>query len=102
MGLALTATPLSAADAEAWGLIWKRYEDNALLPAAQALADQLASGPTAAFAATKTLMQHAAKTDLDTQLDHEARSQKSCAMSLDYTEGVQAFLDKRPPRFTGK
>ena len=102
MGLALTATPLSAADAEAWGLIWKRYEDNALLPAAQALADQLASGPTAAFAATKMLMQNAAKTDFDTQLDHEARAQKSCAISSDYTEGVQAFLDKRAPRFNGE
>ena len=102
MGLALTATPLSAADAEAWGLIWKRYEDNALLPAAQALADQLASGPTAAFAATKMLMQHATTTDFDTQLDREARVQKLCAISPDYTEGVQAFLDKRTPRFTGE
>ena len=102
MGLALTATPLSAADAEAWGLIWKRYEDNALLPAAQALADHLASGPTAAFAATKMLMRHASTTDFDAQLDHEARAQKKCAISPDYTEGVQAFLDKRIPKFTGE
>ena len=102
MGLALTATPLSAADAEAWGLIWKRYEDDALLQAAQAMAEQLASGPTAAFASTKMLMQRAATADIETQLDHEARAQKLCATSTDYTEGVQAFLDKRAPRFTGQ
>ena len=102
MGLALTATPLSAADAEAWGLIWKRYEDDALLPAAQALADQLANGPTAAFAATKMLMQHSVTTDFETQLDQEAHAQKLRAISLDYTEGVQAFLDKRAPKFTGE
>ena len=102
MGLALTATPLSAADAEAWGLIWKRYEDDALLQAARAMAEQLASGPTAAFASTKMLMQRAATADFETQLDHEARAQKLCATSRDYTEGVQAFLDKRAPRFTGQ
>ena len=102
MGLALTATPLSAADAEAWGLIWKRYEDDALLQAARAMAEQLASGPTAAFASTKMLMQRAATADIETQLDHEARAQKLCATSPDYTEGVQAFLDKRAPRFTGQ
>ena len=102
MGLALTATPLSAADAEAWGLIWKRYEDDALLQAARAMAEQLASGPTAAFASTKMLMQRAATVDIETQLDHEARAQKLCATSTDYTEGVQAFLDKRAPRFTGQ
>ena len=102
MGLALTATPLSAADAEAWGLIWKRYEDDALLQAARAMAEQLASGPTAAFASTKMLMQRAATADIETQLDHEARAQKLCATSTDYTEGVQAFLDKRAPRFTGQ
>ena len=102
MGLALTATPLSAADAEAWGLIWKRYEDDALLQAAQAMAEQLASGPTAAFASTKMLMQRAATADIETQLDHEARAQKLCATSTDYTEGVRAFLDKRAPRFTGQ
>ena len=102
MGLALTATPLSAADAEAWGLIWKRYDDDALLQAARAMAEQLASGPTAAFASTKMLMQRAATADIETQLDHEARAQKLCATSTDYTEGVQAFLDKRAPRFTGQ
>ena len=102
MGLALTATPLSAVDAEAWGLIWKRYEDDALLQAAQAMAEQLASGPTAAFASTKMLMQRAATADIETQLDHEARAQKLCATSTDYTEGVRAFLDKRAPRFTGQ
>ena len=102
MGLALTATPLSAADAEAWGLIWKRYEDDALLQAARAMAEQLASGPTAAFASTKMLMQLAATADFETQLDHEARAQKLCATSPDYAEGVQAFLDKRAPRFTGQ
>jgi 2-(1,2-epoxy-1,2-dihydrophenyl)acetyl-CoA isomerase len=102
IGLALTATPLSAADAEAWGLIWKRYEDDALLQAARAMAEQLASGPTAAFASTKMLMQRAATADIETQLDHEARAQKLCATSTDYTEGVQAFLDKRAPRFTGQ
>ena len=102
MGLALTATPLSAADAEAWGLIWKRYEDDALLQAARAMAEQLASGPTAAFASTKMLMQRAATAEFETQLDHEARAQKLCATSTDYTEGVQAFLDKRAPRFTGQ
>ena len=102
MGLALTATPLSAADAEAWGLIWKRYEDDALLQAARAMAEQLASGPTAAFASTKMLMQRAATADIETQLDHEARAQKLCATSTDYTEGVRAFLEKRAPRFTGQ
>ena len=102
MGLALTATPLSAADAEAWGLIWKRYEDDALLQAARAMAEQLASGPTAAFASTKMLMQRAATAEFETQLDHEACAQKLCATSPDYTEGVQAFLDKRAPRFTGQ
>ena len=102
MGLAMTATPLSAVDAEAWGLIWKRYEDDALLQAARAMAEQLASGPTAAFASTKMLMQRAATADIETQLDHEARAQKLCATSTDYTEGVQAFLDKRAPRFTGQ
>ena len=74
----------------------------ALLPAAQALADQLASGPTAALAATKMLMQSAATTEFATHLELEARTQKFCATSPDYTEGVQAFLDKRAPRFTGQ
>ena len=101
MGLALTATALSAAEAVACGLIWKSHADAALLPAAQELTAKLASGPTTAFAATKMLMQHAAGTDFDTHLALEAGTQKSCAESDDYTEGVEAFLQKRVAKFTG-
>jgi 2-(1,2-epoxy-1,2-dihydrophenyl)acetyl-CoA isomerase len=101
MGLALTATALSAAEAVACGLIWKSHADAALLPAAQELTAKLASGPTTAFAATKMLMQHAASTDFDTHLALEASTQKSCAESDDYSEGVEAFLQKRAAKFTG-
>ena len=102
MGLALTATPLSATEAQAYGLIWKSYPDSALLPAAQELAKHLASGPTKALAATKMMMQQAATNDLNTQLDLEATTQKSCAQSQDYAEGVLAFLEKRGANFSGK
>ena len=101
MGLALTATALSAAEAVACGLIWKSHADAALLPAAKELTATLASGPTTAFAATKMLMQHAASTDFDSHLALEASTQKSCAESDDYSEGVEAFLQKRAAKFTG-
>jgi 2-(1,2-epoxy-1,2-dihydrophenyl)acetyl-CoA isomerase len=101
MGLALTAAPLSAADAVQWGLIWKAYPDAALMPAALDLTAQLAAGPTAAFAATKSLMQSGASSGFDAHLEAEAAAQKTCGESDDYAEGVQAFLDKRPANFSG-
>jgi 2-(1,2-epoxy-1,2-dihydrophenyl)acetyl-CoA isomerase len=47
------------------------------------------------------LMQHAASTDFNTHLALEASTQKSCAESDDYSEGVEAFLQKRAAKFTG-
>jgi len=102
MGLALTAQPVSAVQAENWGLIWRCVPDEALMEQARALAATLATGPTFGFAATKRAIEAAATNSLDAHLDLEAELMKACGESADYAEGVAAFLDKRPAEFTGK
>ena len=57
MGLAMLAEPLSAEKAEQWGLIWKCVDDAELLPTVQAMAAQLAQGPTLGYARTKQAIQ---------------------------------------------
>ncbi|CUH81235.1 2-(1,2-epoxy-1,2-dihydrophenyl)acetyl-CoA isomerase PaaG [Tropicibacter naphthalenivorans] len=99
--LALTAEPLTAETAADWGLIWQALDDAELMPQAQALAAQLAQGPTLGLGLTKQLIQEAATNDLDTQLDRECALQRQAGRSDDYAEGVTAFLEKRAPRFTG-
>jgi len=101
MALALTGAPVTAEQAADWGMIWQCHDDAALMPAAEALVSQLAAGPTAAYAATKSLVQDAAANSLSEQLDAEAAAQQALGGSADYAEGVRAFLAKRPARFGG-
>lgn len=102
MGLALTAEPLTGADAAGWGLIWKAVPDDRVLAEAEALAAELAQGPTRAYALTKRAIQEAAFNDLDGQLGREQDLQREAGHSEDYVEGVRAFLEKRPPVFRGR
>lgn len=101
-GLALTAEPLSAERAEAWGLIWRAVDDVQLMPEAQALAARLATGPTRGLGLTKMSIQSAATRSFDDQLDVERDLQRIAGRTADYAEGVTAFLDKRTPTFEGK
>lgn len=100
--LALTAEPLPAEKAADWGLIWKAVDDADLMDQAQALAARLAAGPTLGLGLTKRLIQEAAANTLDQQLDAERDAQRQAGRSADYAEGVTAFLEKRPARFTGR
>ncbi|MFM9847636.1 MAG: 2-(1,2-epoxy-1,2-dihydrophenyl)acetyl-CoA isomerase PaaG [Hyphomicrobiaceae bacterium] len=101
-GLAMLAEPINAEKAEAWGLIWKAVDDNKLGDEVDAASARFASGPTYGFALQKRAFAGSAHNTLDAQLDLERALQSSAGASPDYAEGVEAFLGKRKPNFTGK
>ena len=93
---------LSAAEALEWGLV------SEVIPAADfesrvaELAAEWAARPTLAIARTKQLFEHAYGAALEAQLALEAKLQQESVGTADFTEGVNAFLEKRPPEFTGR
>ena len=101
-GLALLAEPLAAEKAESWGLIWKAVEDGELMNQAEKLCMQFAQAPTWGLSLIKRALDASETNDLATQLDLERDLQREAGMSPDYAEGVRAFMEKRPPAFTGR
>jgi len=90
---------LTAAEAHAWGLVSEVTDD---VPArAAALAAEYAALPTRGIGLTKRLFEHAYTASLDEQLELEAALQQEATGTADFAEGVAAFIEKRPPRFTG-
>ncbi|WP_426421752.1 2-(1,2-epoxy-1,2-dihydrophenyl)acetyl-CoA isomerase PaaG [Bradyrhizobium genosp. A] len=100
--LAMTGDPLSAETAESWGLIWRAVDDDKLRGEAEALTSHLSSQPTQGLALIKRAFGHSATATLDSQLDLERDLQREAGRTPDYAEGVDAFIAKRPPKFTGE
>ena len=100
--LSLLAEKLPAETAHQWGLINRVCDDGTLMSAALELAERLAAGPTAAFAAIKQLYWASPHNSFEEQIDLERQTQRTAGLTEDFVEGVSAFLQKRQANFTGK
>jgi 2-(1,2-epoxy-1,2-dihydrophenyl)acetyl-CoA isomerase len=97
-----TGEAIEALEAQRIGLINRAVPTQDLIKSAQELADKLARGPMLAIGLAKEAIWRNLSQDIDSALKLEAQSQKACLESEDHREAVNAFLEKRDPRFRGK
>jgi 2-(1,2-epoxy-1,2-dihydrophenyl)acetyl-CoA isomerase len=103
LGCAMLGDKLTAAEAKEQGMIWDvAAQGEDCVEAALKLAQRLAQLPTRALVETRKLLRAAASNELEAQLDLERDTQSALGRTHDYIEGVMAFLEKRPARFTGE
>ena len=92
---------LTAAEAHAWGLVNEVVETEELAAHTAGVAGIYAGLPTRGIALTKQLFDHGDTATLEEQLALEAQLQQEATGTADFAEGVAAFIEKRPPHFTG-
>ncbi|NLY64347.1 MAG: 2-(1,2-epoxy-1,2-dihydrophenyl)acetyl-CoA isomerase [Alcaligenaceae bacterium] len=97
----MLAQPISAEQAEAWGMIWQCIPDESLQEEIDKMHIQLVNGATRAFSATKQAIYASADNTLEQQLNLETELQREMGLTEDYREGSQAFREKRTPVFQG-
>jgi len=100
--LSLTNRVLGADEALEWGIVNRVVADADCMTRAEALAQELAAGPTRACGAVKKLMLMSLNDSLEGQLERETRCIAEMTHTADAREGIEAFCDKRPPRFSGR
>lgn len=100
--LAATGEPVGAEQGERLGLFDRVAPLEAFEESWRSLAEELAAGPTRAYGLTKKLVNFAAESTLDDQLELEIEAQSEAGRSADHIEGVQAFFAKRKPDFKGE
>lgn len=100
--LMMLGEKVSAADAERYGMIYKVFSDDEFAKESFNIALTLAAMPTKALAYTKQMLNISLVNHFDEQLQEENICQQKAAKTEDYKEGVNAFMQKRKPSFTGK
>lgn len=99
--LILLAERIGAEEAKLQGLVWKVSDPELLDADALELAKKLAAMPTRALGLAKEALEASHCSTLEQQLELEARLQTEAALTIDFSEGVAAFLEKRKPVFSG-
>lgn len=98
----LLGRAVSGAEAAEWGMVHEAVPPGELDAAGEKLVGRLAEGPTVTLGLTKWLLHVSAASPFDRQLEHEAFALELSSRSEDFREGLAAFKEKRPPRFTGR
>ena len=99
--LLYTGRAMSAAEGADWGFFNRLVAPDALLADAQALARELADGPTFAHGMTKRLLHQEWAMDLDAAIEAEAQAQALCMQTQDFHRAFAAFAAKQAPKFEG-
>jgi 2-(1,2-epoxy-1,2-dihydrophenyl)acetyl-CoA isomerase len=100
--LMMTGEKVSAPEAVQMGMIYKTFPDDIFENEAKTLAQNLAQMPTKGLAYTKQLLNQTYGNRLEEQLHQEAVYQQKAGQTHDFQEGVEAFIQKRKPNFTGQ
>jgi 2-(1,2-epoxy-1,2-dihydrophenyl)acetyl-CoA isomerase len=99
--MAMLGERVTAPQALEWGLVNSVHPDSELLPAANEMVERFAAGPTRSYAASKKALNQTFYKDMEEQLSLESDLQHELARTRDFQEGVVAFVEKRPPAFSG-
>ena len=100
--LMLTNRTLTAEEALDWGLVNKVVPADKLMDEAMDLAQKMAAGPTKSYGMIKNLLLNTFSDTLESQMELEARGIAAAANTEDGKAGIQAFLNKQKPEFTGR